>query len=160
MLSSIRRNVAWRAIPVAGFFAGIVFLVVNMGLTALMFGISPRLFLQYAASLVLGQSALTDASIGVVVVGLVVHFALSLLFTFIISLVVHRWGLAVGIVGGAILGASFWGINFYTMTLFVPWFFAINSIPIILSHVLFGAVAGGVYEQLDTYDLPLEVGAK
>ncbi len=158
-MDSLRRNVAWRAIPIAGLLAGTVFLIVNMTLTFLMFGVSPRLFLQYAASLVLGQNALTDTNLGVVVVGLVVHFAISLLLTFVISLVVHRWGLTVGIIGGAILGVCFWAINFYTMTLFVPWFFAINSVPIILSHLFFGAVAGGIYEQLDTFDLPVKVGA-
>jgi hypothetical protein len=41
------------------------------------------------------------------------------------------------------------------MTLFFEWFFAINSVVLLLSHVLFGAVAGGVYELFDHYDLPL-----
>jgi hypothetical protein len=39
--------------------------------------------------------------------------------------------------------------------LFFEWFFAIHSSVMLLSHVLFGAVAGGTYELFDHYDLPL-----
>lgn len=156
MMESIRKNVAWWAIPIAGLVAGAVFLVSNIVLTALMFGMSPRMFLQYAASLVMGSDALTNTSVGVVVVGLVIHFAIAMVLTLVVALVVHRWGLGVGIVGGALLGVCFWAINFYTMTVLFQWFFAINSLPMLLSHVLFGAVAGGIYEQLDTYDLPYQ----
>jgi hypothetical protein len=73
----------------------------------------------------------------------------------VIAIVVHRWGLIVGIVGGAILGLAIYGINLYAMTTFFTWFFALNNRVLLLSHILFGAVAGGVYELFDHYDLPL-----
>jgi hypothetical protein len=63
--------------------------------------------------------------------------------------------MVVGIVGGAILGVAIYGINLYTLTLLFPWFFAINSTVILLCHAIFGAVAGGVYEMFDHYDLPV-----
>jgi hypothetical protein len=149
MLQTIQRNVTWRAIPLAGLVAGTVFIV------TLLLEASPALFLRYIASLVLGEAVLTDTSPGVLVVGALVHYALSLLFTLVITIVVHRWGLLVGIVGGGLLGLCIYAINLYTFTLLFPWFFAIDSPILILSHLLFGMTAGGIYELFDHYDVPL-----
>jgi hypothetical protein len=155
MLTTIRENILWRAIPVAGVVAGLVFLLTNLLLMPLVLGIAPGLILRYIASLVMGDSVLLDGGVGVMILGVVVHFALSLLFTIVIAVVVHRWGLLVGIVGGALLGLSIYAINLYAFTLVFDWFFAINSTILLLSHILFGAVAGGVYEYLDNFDVPL-----
>lgn len=154
MLESIQRNVAWRAIPLAGLVAGTVFLVVSVLLMPVFFEVDGTLTLRYFASLALGDAALTNADTSILLVGIVVHYVLSLLFTLVIAIVVHRWGMLVGIIGGAVLGLALYGINLYTMTLLFPWFFAINSVLLIISHVLFGAVAGGVYEFFDDYDQP------
>ncbi len=153
LLIALRKNVSWRAIPIAGLAGGTAFLLFDAILTPLVLKINGVLILRYIASLVLGSKALMDGGVGVVIVGILVHFVLSLLFAAIISIVVHRWGLRVGIIGGAILGLSLYGINLYAFTLVFPWFFALNGPILLLSHVLFGAVAGGVYESLDTYDV-------
>ena len=79
----------------------------------------------------------------------------SIICALVIAIVIHRWGLGVGIVGGAILGLAIYGINMYSLTYFFDWFFAIKSNVFLFSHVLFGATAGGVYELFDHYDLPL-----
>lgn len=156
MFAALRRNVTWWAILVAGLAGGTVHLLVNIVLMPLWLGISPALFLRYVGALVLGPDVLVGSGAGVVFVGLVVHYILSLIMAAVIALVVHRWGMLVGLVGGAILGLAFYGINYYTLTLFFPWFFAANT-PIILfiSHLLFGLTAGGVYEWFDQFDLPI-----
>ena len=41
------------------------------------------------------------------------------------------------------------------MTRIFDWFFTLNNPVLVLSHVVFGAVAGGVYEAFDHYDEPL-----
>lgn len=155
MLDAIRRNVTWKAIPIAGLVAGTVFLLINMIFNPIVLGIDALFILRYFAALILGADALTDAGELIIVVGILVHYALSLLFAVVIAIIIHRWGLWVGIIGGAILGLSLYAINLYTMTVFFPWFFAINNTILAVSHVLFGAVAGGVYESLDHFDLPL-----
>lgn len=155
MLDAIRRNVTWKAIPIAGLAAGTVFLLINMIFNPIVLGIDALFILRYFAALILGADALTDAGELIIVVGILVHYALSLLFAVVIAIIIHRWGLWVGIIGGAILGLSLYAINLYTMTVFFPWFFAINNTILAVSHVLFGAVAGGVYESLDHFDLPL-----
>ena len=158
MLRDIERHVAWRAIPVAALAAGTLFLLVNVLLMPGVLHLDPLLLIRYQASLVMGQAVLVTPSTGVILVGLIVHYLLSLLFTLVISIVIHRWGLIVGIVGGAILGLALYGINLYSMTLFFPWFFALNNPVLALSHIVFGAAAGGIYELLDSYDLPIQGG--
>jgi len=159
MIEAIQRNVMWRAIPFAGLVAGTVFLVMMLVLSPLLLQIDPSIILRYFASLVMGTSALVSDNVAFLLVGTLVHYVLSLVFTLVIAIVVHRWGLAVGIIGGAILGLSFYGINLYMGTLVFEWFFAIDSALLVVSHIVFGAVAGGVYETLDHYDEPLMKGA-
>jgi hypothetical protein len=153
MIDAIQRNVTWRAIPLAGIAGGTVLLIANFILSPLLYDISGTLLLKYNAGLVLGTEALTDDGIGVLIVGAIVHYLFSILFALIIAIVVHRWGLLVGIIGGAILGLALYGINLYTMTAFVEWFFAIHSTAFALSHVLYGATVGGVYESFDHFDV-------
>lgn len=155
MIQSIRENVTWWSIPLAAVVAGTVFLVCNAILTPIMLDVDSALVLRYTGALVLGTDALTESGVTVPIVGVVVHYVLSLLFTIVIAIVVHRWGLLVGIVGGAVLGLAIYGINMYTLTLFFEWFFAIHSPVLAISHVLFGAFAGGIYEVFDRYDEPL-----
>ena len=155
MISVIRRQVAWRAIPIAAVVAGTLFLLVNILLMPFVLETDPLLLIRYQASLVLGPDVLVSPTASTILVGIITHYLLALIFTFIITIVIHRWGLLVGIMGGALLGLALYCINLYTMTLVFPWFFAINNSVLLLSHVLFGAAAGGVYELLDTYDQPL-----
>lgn len=153
MIEAIQRNVTWRAIPIAGFAAGTAFLLVNVLLTPLVLEVDPTLILRYFGALVLGPGVLTETGSGAIIMGIIVHYVLSMIFTLVVTIVIHRWGLLIGIIGGAIMGLALYGINLYTMTVFFDWFFAINSNVLLLSHVVFGAVAGGVYELFDHYDI-------
>ena len=155
MLKSIQKNMTWRAVLLAGIVAGIAFFVANLLLSNIL---TPSLLLRYIASLVMGSDVLTNGNSTALIVGGIVHFALSLLFALVISIVIHRWGLLVGIIGGGILGLALYAINLYTLTLLFPWFFAINTSSLLISHVIFGAVAGGIYELFDHFDMPLVKG--
>lgn len=152
MIEAIQRNVTWRAIPIAGIVGGTVFLLINMIFNPLLYGIDAFFILRYFGSLVLGTDALMDSSPLILVVGALVHYFLSILFTLFIAILVHRWGLLVGIIGGGLIGLGIYSVNFYTMTILFEWMFAINNTLIVISHIAFGAVAGGIYEMMDSYD--------
>jgi hypothetical protein len=154
-MNALLKYVTWRAIPIAGLVAGTVFLVTNLLVSALVLQTGGFLILRYSAALVMGSGVLSRNDATVYIVGVLVHYGLSLLFSLLVAIVVHRWGLIVGIVGGALLGLALYSINLYALTRFFEWFFAIDSVALLLSHILFGAVAGGVYEVLDRYDQPL-----
>ncbi len=160
MWQSIRRNVTWRAIPIAGFIAGTVFLVIHVLLTQIMLEVNAAIIPRYFASLLLGSDVLLDDSPSIIVVGIIVHYILSFVFTLIITFVIHRWGLLIGIIGGGLLGLAIYVINLYTFTVWFEWFFAMNSPVLVISHILFGMMAGGVYELFDHYDMPFEVGGR
>ena len=157
MWQSIQQNLTWRAVPIAGFIAGTVFLVINLLLTPLWLEVNAEIIPRYFASLLLGSDVIMEDDLGIVILGILIHYALSLLFTLIIAIVIHRWGLFIGIVGGGILGLAFYLINLYTFTVWFDWFFAINSQLLLMSHILFGMTAGGVYELFDHYDVPFEL---
>ncbi|MEP6984879.1 MAG: hypothetical protein ABI970_04750 [Chloroflexota bacterium] len=154
-MNSILRHVTWRAVLISGLVAGTLFLLADLVFAPIVTNVSAALTLRYFAALVLGSKVLTQTGTSILITGIIVHYVLSLVFALVIALVVHRWGLLVGIIGGAILGVAFYGINLYTVTLLFPWFFAINSTVILLCHAIFGAVAGGVYEMFDHYDMPI-----
>jgi len=147
----MRQVVDWRAAVWAGVISGVVFLVINMLLTKFYVG-SPWVIVRLAASLVMGTRvvpppATFDAAI--LLAALAVHVPLSILFASIIAAILHRWGLLVGIVGGAIFGLALYAINFYTFSYFFPWFFPMRSWIMAVSHLIFGACAGGIYESLE-----------
>jgi len=145
-------NIAWKAIPIAWLVAATAFLAVNWIFNPSYLGISSTFLFPYFASIVLGPDVLIDPSTTTLIIGGVVHYLLALVFTFIIAIVIHRWGFLIGLIGGGLLGLAFYAINFYTMTLFFDWMFAIHNPVLVTSHVVFGAVAGGIYELLDDYD--------
>lgn len=149
---------AWRALLLAWLAAGTAFLLVNVLAMPLVLEIDGTLALRYFGALLLGPDVLLGDDQTPLIVGALVNYGLALVFTTVIAIVVHRWGLLVGLLGGAALGLSIYGINLYTMTVFFEWFFALNSVVLLASHVLFGLVAGGVYELFDTYDEGLNPG--
>jgi len=159
-MNSILRHITWRAVLISGLVAGTLFLLTDLIFAPIVTQVDAALTLRYFAALVLGSKVLTQTGANILITGIVVHYVLSVVFALVIALVVHRWGMVVGIVGGAILGVAIYGINLYTVTLLFPWFFAINSTVILLCHAIFGAVAGGVYEMFDHYDLPVTTSTK
>lgn len=148
----VQQVVDWRAAIQASIIAAIFFLLLNLILTNLTFGTNSWVFIRLLASPVLGEGILAPPATFdalALVVALLTHFVLSLIFGLLIAYVIHRGGLITGIIGGMVLGLALYAINFYTMTAFFPWFFAMRSWIMVLAHVLFGALAGGVYEALE-----------
>lgn len=145
----MRQLIDWSAAVWAGVIAGALFLLVNLFFSPVG---NAWVMLRLFASVVLGQGILAPPptfDLSALVVGLLVHFVLSILYTLLIAYVVHRGGLISGVIGGALLGLALYSINFYTLTLLYPWFFAMRSTVFVATHLLFGALAGGIYEVLE-----------
>jgi len=135
----------------AGVISGFFFLFGSMTLTWWAVG-SPWVVTRLLASLILGSGVLPPPATftpGTVLVALIVHFALSIGYAMLIAFVLHRWGILVGIVGGALLGLAFYAINFYAISYLFPWFYPMRSWMFAASHALFGAVVGGLYETME-----------
>ena len=146
-----RQIVDWRAALLAGLFAGIAFFLLQMALTASLLG-TPWVFARMTAAMVLGRGVLPPPAtfdFGIVAVALAVHLALSVAYASLIAFIVHKGGLVLGIVGGAVLGLALYAINYWSFALAFPWFLDLRSGIALLSHVVFGALAGGLYELLE-----------
>lgn len=147
----MRQVVDWSAALWAGVISGILFLASNLILTAIAVG-SPWIVTRILASVVLGSDVLPPpATFDPLTFGVafVVNLVLSVIFAAILAIIIHRWGLIVGLVGGAVFGLALYFINFYTFSYFFPWFFVFKSWMMVVSHVLFGAAAGTIYEALE-----------
>lgn len=145
----MRQLVDWSAAVWSGVIAGALFLLVNLFFSPVG---NAWVMLRLFSSVVLGQSILAPPptfNLSALIVGLLVHFVLSILYALLIAYVIHRGGLISGVIGGALLGLALYSINFYTLTLLYPWFFAMRSTVFVATHLLFGALAGGIYEALE-----------
>ncbi len=143
--------VDWRAGVWAGLLAGGVFFLFNIWLVPAIVGGNAWVMIRLFASIVLGPDVLAPPAtcdLSALSAALAVNAVLAVLFGLLVAFVIHRGGLLAGVVGGALLGLAFYLINFYTFSLLFPWFFAFHGWPMALSHVLFGALAGGIYEVL------------
>jgi hypothetical protein len=147
----MRQLVDWRAAIIAGIVSGLAFLLINLVLTAVAVG-SPWVVTRLIASILLGDSVLPPPAsfdLATFLVALVVTLALAILFACLLAVMIHRWGLIVGIVGGALFGLALYVINFYAISYFFPWFFPMRSWIMVVAHAVYGALAGGVYEALE-----------
>jgi hypothetical protein len=155
----LQQTVDWSAAIWAGLVAGTVFLGVNLLVVPAVIGGNGWVCIRLMASVVMGSEILSPPATfdaAALVVGLLVHFGLSVVATLVLAAIVHRFGLIIGLAGGALFGLALYGVNIYTMTLLFPWFMAVNSGSFALAHVIFGTAAGGLYEALEVEEFEPE----
>jgi hypothetical protein len=150
--SRSRQLVDWSAAIWAGLIGGTAFLGLNLLLTPWLVGGNGWVLIRLLASTVLGAGILAppatfDAS--ALVAGLATHYALSLVFALTVAYVLHRFGLIVGILGGALMGLALYGNVFYSATLWFPQFYPMGGGVMLTAHLLYGALVGGIYESLE-----------
>ena len=155
----MRQVVDWEAAVWASAVSGTLIFVLNIFLGWITLG-SPWVYVRLTASIILGESALPPPAgfdAGIFLAAVLVQLALSIFYGCLVAIVIFRWGLVVGVLGGAALGLAIYIINFFAISYFFPWFFPMRSWIVLLSHVLFGALAGGIYELLEDEEfLPVE----
>ena len=142
-----RSDINWSAAARAGIIGGAVFLALDMVLTPLSGGSGsepPRL----TAAIVLGDKVLSPSAPifpSVLLVGLIVHVALSILYGLTISALVHRTSLTTASLLGSIAGLGLYVLNFYVFTSVFPWFATGRTWVTVLVHLVFGFVVACSY---------------
>jgi hypothetical protein len=148
----LRQLVDWRAAAWAGLISGCVFFLLNLFVTPLVLGGNPWVMVRLMASILLGEGILAPPAtfhLWAFIVAILSNTILCLAFGLLAAYVLHRGGIVMGFAGGAALGLAIYGINFYTLTWFYPWFFAFRGWVMIVNHVILGTLAGGIYEWLE-----------
>lgn len=144
-----RFGLDWTAAIGSGVIAGVVFLVLEIGLVGLTGGAvwgPPRMM----AAIAMGPDVLpppTTFAPGIVAVAMVVHFVLSVIYAAILGVIVSGWGRTPGTAAavGVAFGLVLYLVNFYGFTTVFPWFAMARNWITILSHLVFGGVVGGTY---------------
>ncbi len=138
----------WGAVFAAGLFSGMVMLLVSILLPWIFLG-DAGLIVRIMASVLLGPAViLPQANLvpGVYVVAILTHFLLSLLFAFLITLIFYRWGMIVAFMGGAVMGAVIYFMNYYAFSLIFPWLLPYHNWMLLVANIVFGALSGTLYE--------------
>jgi len=147
----MKQVVDWSAAVWAGLISGLIFLALNMLLTWNLLG-TPWIIFRMIASVVMGSDVLPPPAtfdLTIFLTALIIHLVLSVAFASLLAVIIHRWGLIVGFIGGALFGLVLFVINYYAISYFFPWFFPLRNWTIVLSHIAFGAFAGGLYESME-----------
>ncbi|TFZ01044.1 hypothetical protein [Ramlibacter rhizophilus] len=146
----VRHTTWWGSAAWAGVIAGVVFAVLQMTLTATLLGGSFWGPLQMIAAILMGPDvlpAVADMTLSIMVVGLLIHFGLSIIYGLIIGAIVHAMTLGPALLVGGLFGLiAQYLLNFYVLApALFPWFVEATHWVSWLNHVIFGLVAAGVY---------------
>ncbi|RQS63558.1 hypothetical protein DID96_29630 [Burkholderia sp. Bp8963] len=150
-----RRTPDWRTAVIGGCAAGVVLVVLEL-LAMWVTGQSPWGPPRMIAAIALGRDALAQPAtfdLGIMLLALVVHFALSIVFALILSVIVAPFSFdsSVGMASlvGAVFGAAVYLVNFYGMTRWFPWFAEARGWMSLVGHIVFGLVAADTYLRLE-----------
>lgn len=142
----------WSAALWAGIISGMVAFILSIILPWIVIN-DPSLILRLMASLLLGPAVIADPQTalvpGVYVLAFLVHFTLSLLFAILIAFIFHRWGIVVAFIGGAIFGFVVYILNFSFFSILFPWLLPYGNWMLMTANILFGGLAGALYELLE-----------
>ena len=138
-----------RAIFKSGFLAGAVFLLLQMILSAI-FGPGWLAPFHLIGAIAYGRAALPPPmAVGadVFIVALVIHFALSLLFAFLLSLILlgARVARRNMLLIGAAFGLAVFFVDMYFWSGLFPWFARARNWYTALNHIVFGVILAATY---------------
>lgn len=149
-----RRAPDWCAAAFAGLVAGGLFLILEVSATWMM-GASPWEPLRMTAAILMGHgvaSPATSIGPGITLVALVVHFSLSVLFGLVLAAIMAMFSfdssLGMATLAGVIFGLAVYWLDFYGMTRVFPWFGDARGAASLMTHLVFGLVAGVTYMKL------------
>ncbi len=148
----LRSVTDWKAGVWAGLIAGLVFLMLEMGLVWMIQGQSPWGPPHMMAAMVLGKDVLPPMGIWapfdfkIVMTAMMIHLPVSIAYGLIGAWLLHRFDWAGGLMIGAGFGLAIYIVNFYVVApAAFPWFEMGRNWIGAFSHVVFGAVLGGAY---------------
>lgn len=144
-------KIDWGAAVLAGIAAGIATSAVQITLWWLFWDVLPEILYRDArltAAIVMGQRVLPppasfDAT--VIAVSAVIHFALSILYTAVLAVLVARRPLPAALMIGLVFGAALFAINMYLFTALFPWFAVARDWITLAAHLAYGLSAAGFY---------------
>ncbi len=103
------------------------------------------------AAMVMGQGVLPPPAtfdLGILVVAMIVHFALSILYAVILAAITFRLTTSPAFLVGAAFGLLLYLINFFVFTAIFPWFTEARNWVSVFAHIVFGLATAWSYKAL------------
>lgn len=142
----------WKAGAWAGVIAGLVFVMLEMGMVWMIQGQSPWGPPHLIAAMLLGNDVLPPPGtwapfdLKILMTAMMIHLPLSVVYGLIGAWLLHRFDGAVGVMIGAGFGLAIYVVNFYVVApALFPWFEMGRNWIGVVSHLMFGAVLAGAY---------------
>ena len=146
-----RRGIHWQAAVGGGIAGGAVMLLVGMIFVPLFSTGSVWLPLRMVATLVLGRPVEmppNNFSLGPMLLGLGVHFMLSIIYGVILAWIIHTLRPASAMIVGAAFGLALYVLNYYVGAVAFPWYIWARNWISLVSIILFGIVAAWTFTLL------------
>ena len=142
----------WKAGAWAGLIAGLVFVMLQMGMVWLFQSESPWGPPHMIAAMALGKEVLPSPGtpapfdLKIMMTAMMIHLPMSIAYGLIGAWLVHSFDWAGGLMIGAGLGLAIYIVNFYGIApAAFPWFVMGRNGIGAFSHIMFGAVVGVAY---------------
>lgn len=152
-LNKIRRSPDVVAAVWAGVIAGAIMMVLQLVMAPLFLDHSAWAPVRMTAAIVMGEGVLPGQGGGaagwVVVAALFVHFALSIVYALIGSVLAARLRFWPAVGAGAVAGLVLYFINLYGFTAAFEWFEASRNWVTTFTHVSFGIGVAAAYKGLE-----------
>jgi hypothetical protein len=147
----MRQLVDWGAALRSGLLCGALVFILSLVFSGILLK-DTWFYTRLVSSLVMGLKVLltpTAFDPGYLLLSLAVHMVMALLIAFLIAIIVHKYGILISVVGGALIGLAIYVIGFYAFNRFFPWLPPFRSWIYMVEFVFYGAIAGGIYELLE-----------
>ncbi|MCM2303917.1 MAG: sodium:proline symporter [Elusimicrobia bacterium] len=141
----------WGAAGWAGLAAGAAFVLVQTFSGLVFGGGGSEEAVRRLASVALGEIALaagTPLTPLVFFAAAAVHIPLSLIYARVLAAMIHGMGPARSLAAGALFGAALYYVNYHVISEVFPWFVSARGPAALVSHLVFGLLAAGIYERL------------
>jgi hypothetical protein len=145
------RNVNVSAVVISGMVAGTLVLIAMLVLSTSVYDESAWKLPRMIAAVLAGPGALEpddEFSFTLVALGIVVHFCLALLYSFVLATLVKDLPEAAAPWVGMSFGVALYFANLYGFTQLFPWFTQLRTLDTLAAHVLFAIIAATAYRQL------------
>lgn len=151
----INTSTDWRAGLWAGLIAGLIFMMMEMGLVWMVQGESPWAPPHMIAAMALGDDILPPSGTWapfdgtVMITAMLIHMLLSAVLGVLGAQLLRGASMGPGLVLGAVFGLAIYVLNFYLIAPFAfPWFVMARNWISAFSHIMFGVVFGLAYVTL------------
>jgi hypothetical protein len=143
------RRIELRAAVLAGLVAGAGFAALDVLLNVMLFRGPVADQVRMTAAILLGEGVLSPGTafdLPILLTALGVHFALSVVFAIVLAWIILRLTAGPAEVVGLAFGLLLYGVNFFILVEFFPWFREQRGWVPMLTHVAFGGIAALEYK--------------